>query len=466
MILRPNRVSKGWTYLMAATSSPRTTSRTGRRIGALATAALAGLLSLPLIGSGAQAGLLCRNQSPDGQIAVANNNVEERDPVDMKNHGDMETFVNRLLNGAGNAQGHQIPYTPDVLLLQEVRGSSADYIGGLLTAATGCTFALAVSPGENYVVKNDDPVILRETAILLNTDTMEKVGNSGYIVTKYDRSQADPGVKRTYKSHAWGMAQDLQSGETISLASLHLVKDGSLRNLEVARKLKNKWSRQIAGALKNKFPNADLSAIGGDFNANRCNFGDHNCPGAPFWRSLTQDFNYRDSYWVIKDFGRYIDYIFAKKFVVDADEDNEYDQSSDPFYSDHQFRWATLASSDVVPPAPFTIWEANGWGKPMTQVKWTASFDGGGLGPYKVMEGRLDGGDCVDYRVISVNSTLLRTYENKNLEKFATRCYQVKVSDEAGNTTYARIADPLESETRSALDILDEQTIAISAGVR
>jgi Endonuclease/Exonuclease/phosphatase family len=443
-----------------------TAKRTGGVSRLLAVAVTGALFTGLLLPLDANAGPLCKNQSPDNQIAVANNNVEERDPIDMTNHGDMETFVDRLLNGTGDAQGHQIPYTPDVLLLQEVRGSSADYIGGLLTAATGCGFALAVSPGENYVVKDGDPVILRETAILLNTDTMEKVGSGGYLVTKYDRSQADPSVKRTYKSNAWVMARDLQSGETISLASVHFVKDGSLRNLEVARTLKNKWSRQMATTLKRKFPNADLSAIGGDFNANRCNFGDQNCAGAPFWRSLINDFNYRDSYWAIKDFGRYIDYIFAKKFVVDADEDNEYDKGSDPFYSDHQFRWATLASRDVVPPRPFEIWEANGWGKPMTQVKWTQSFDGGGLGPYKVMEGRLNGGTCEDFRVISIGNTQPRVFENKNIEKYATRCYQVKVSDAAGNTTYAGIDNPLSSTTDSALDILDQNTIAISAGVR
>ena len=448
---------------MAATSSLGTTSKSRRHLGTVALAAILGLLSLPLAGSGAHAGLLCENQSPEGQIAVANNNVEERDPIDMENHADMQNFVDRLLNGAGNASGHEIPYTPDVVLLQEVRGSSADYIGGLLTAATGCGFALAVSPGENYVVKNGTPVILRETAIMLNTDTMEKVGNGGYLITKYDGSQADPGVKRTFKSNAWTMARDLQSGETISLASIHFVKDGSLRNLDVARKLKNKWSRQVASTLKKKFPNADLSAIGGDFNANRCNGGDENCVGAPFWRSLINDFNYRDSYWAIKDFGRYIDYIFAKKFVVDADEDNEYDQSSDPYYSDHQFRWATLASQDVVPPKPFKVWEANGWGKPMTQIKWTQSFDGGGLTSYKVMEGRVEGGGCGDYRVIATQD---RVFENKNLDKYETRCYQVRVSDAAGNTTYAQLEDPLETTTRPSLDILDAETIAISAGVR
>ncbi|MDQ3954713.1 MAG: endonuclease/exonuclease/phosphatase family protein [Actinomycetota bacterium] len=425
-------------------------------------AALLGLICLSLVPSSAQAGTLCTNQSPDGQIAVANNNVEERDPADMANHGDMRNFIDRLLNGAGNASGHQIPYTPDVVLLQEVRASSADYIGGLLTAGTGCRFNLAVSPGENYVVKNGDPVYFRETAILLNTDTMEKVGNSGYFVTKYTASEGKPGVKRAFKGNAWGMARDLQSGETISLASVHLAKDGSLRSLRVARKVKNRWARQLASFLKRKFPNADLSSIGGDFNANRCNFGDENCSGAPFWRTLINDFNYRDSYWEIKDFGRYIDYIFAKRFVVDADEDNEYDQHSDPYYSDHQFRWATLASKDVVPPKPFTIWEANGWGKPMTQIKWTQSFDGGGLGAYKVLEGHVNGGQCEDFRVISTRE---RIFENKNIDKFATRCYQVKVSDAAGNTTFARLANPLVTSTSSALDILDEQTIAISAGV-
>lgn len=432
-----------------------------RRLAGLA--AILGLSCLSLVTSSAQAGPLCRNESPDGQIAVANNNVEERDPPDMANHADMHRFVDRLIDGAGSASGHQIPYTPDVLLLQEVRGSSADYIGRLLTAATGCRFKLAVSPGERYVLRDGNPTYFRETAILLNIDTMEKVGRSGYLVSKYTASEGTRGMKRAFKSHAWGMARDLQSGQTISLASVHFAKDGSLRSMRIARKVKNRWSRQLASHLRRKFPNADLSAIGGDFNAHRCNYGDYNCPGAPFWRSLQRDFNYRDSYWAIHDFGRHIDYIFAKRFVVDADKDDEYDQYKDPFYSDHQFRWATLASKDVVPPKPFMVWEANGWGKPMNQIKWTQSFDGGGLGAYKVMEGRVNGDQCEDFRIISTRE---RIFENKNLEKFATRCYRIKVSDAAGNTTFARIDNPLVTTTGSALDILDEHTVAISAGVR
>lgn len=436
-----------------------------RRGGAApALLALVALLGMPVVATGGP--VVCDDISPQGEIAVANNNLEEREPSDMRNDQDMQNFVNRLINGAGSAAGHQIKYAPDVLLLQEVRESSMETVAKLLATATGCRYVVLTSPGSNYVVKDGEPLILKETGIMINANTMEAADAGGHILAKYREAQSNPSVKVTFKNIAYGLARERDTGMEISLASVHVVKDSSLRTLKIAREKKRAWAKQIANKLKNAYPNAQLSAIGGDFNAQRCDYGDENCPGAPFWRTLTTDFSYLDSYWVTHDFGRYIDYIWGKKFVVEADEDNNYNQKQDPFYSDHQWRWAVLATKDVSPPTPFRIERADGYGIPLVKFSWSQSFDGGDLGPYQVLRAGYDPIlGCKSFDVVQVGRD--RLYENKSLTKFLGHCYKVRVSDQEKLTTYAKFdKSKIASETGSAVQTIDGETMLIFAGVR
>lgn len=442
-----------------------------RAIAVLSLFSLVCAATLSVADPPAKAAVLCTDHlSPKGEIAIVNNNLEERDIADMNDTRDMQIFLNRLLDGAGSASGYEIPYTPDVLLLQEVRDKSALTLAGLLQAKTGCRFILAVGPGSYYAKQVGDHVVINETAILLNADTMTKEHDGGHIMTKYRRSQSSP-QKRVFKKHAYGLAKEIDSGLTISLASVHFAKDGSLKNLEIAKKKKEDWSRQVARNLKKRYPNADLSSIAGDFNAHRCYGQDHTCEGASFWRALRHDFNYIDSYYAMKDFGHYIDYIWGKKFVVDADEDTKYDHAGadrDPFYSDHQFRWAILAATDVVDPEPFKVLRAEGWGgtNPRIQLRWTESFDGGGLLPYRVLRAPIDAaGDCGTFDVVDLVPTdVLPSYEDKSLRKGQAHCYQIKAVDKTKrNFTLAKIKQPLDEST-PGVKIVNPVTVIVSAG--
>src|SRR5687768_17287391 len=83
---------------------------------------LGGALSSP---SAAQASA----HSPPGQLLVVATNLLEAWGDEANNNSEMDIYVSRLLN--------QVPYLPDVLLLQEVKYRSARYVKNLLTRETG-----------------------------------------------------------------------------------------------------------------------------------------------------------------------------------------------------------------------------------------------------------------------------------------------------------------------------------------
>jgi hypothetical protein len=432
--------------------------------------ALVALLAAPVPASAGGDPILCADISPSGEIAVANNNLEERDIGDMDDPRDMQIFVDRLIDGAGSADGYEIPYTPDVLLFQEMRHKSAQVLAGLLFAETGCRFVVAVSPGDQYVVQVGDHAVIKETGILLNANTMESLDAGGHVITKYSLRHSSP-QKRVFKNNAFGYAKEIQSGLTISLASVHFVKDSSLKNADIAKKKKEAWSRQVARKLAMKYPNADMSSIGGDFNAHRCSGQDPDCNGAPFWRALHEDFKYKDTYYEMKDFGHYIDYIWGKKFVVNANEDTKYDHSGadhDPIYSDHQFRWAVLANQDTSPPSPFKIFGAEGYGgtNPRIQIKWTQSFDGAGMKGYEVWRAPADTkASCGEFKLakeFSPNDT--RVFEDQTVAGRDARCYYVKAIDKLGNERRATInLDPAHKSDYVWL-LTGADTVIVGAG--
>ena len=59
--------------------------------------------------------------SPPGRVVVVTTNLQEAwQTADVRDHSEMENYVERLID--------QLPYFPDVVLLQEVKLSSARYV--------------------------------------------------------------------------------------------------------------------------------------------------------------------------------------------------------------------------------------------------------------------------------------------------------------------------------------------------
>lgn len=286
--------------------------------------------------------------SPAGEILVVTTNLQEAWDTggDMKDMSEMKPYVARLID--------QTPYLPDVLLLQEVRLKSAKYVAELLTNETGETYTLAVKPPRRPWTQNPQRRTETETAILMNSETMEKIDNGGFIALTYERKHAaDKSVRVETTRHARVSLKELDGGAEFAGASVHL-QYGRLASKELDYRYQEKWTNQLARTLKGKYPNATRN-VGGDFNENRCrdtSKGARDCRKSPFWTNLTQD------PWSYKDvmFERFkagdrgmglggVDFIFTTGRAIRAGSDLSYDKT-DPnqFYSDHRFFWVVVGA--------------------------------------------------------------------------------------------------------------------------
>ncbi|MDQ3641631.1 MAG: hypothetical protein M3450_09330 [Actinomycetota bacterium] len=331
---------------------------------------LALALALATVGTGAAAAESRRDstslgESPPGQVLVVDANLLEAfSREDVADPIDMENFVRRLLS--------QVPYAPDALLLQEVVGPSAENVARIMTAATGFTYVVAAGPGESHVVvpaTATTPEIRRETAILLNVDTMRLEDSGGYVENAYARADHRSGTWMT-KQEPYLMAKELRGGLSTSLLSLHYVPNSRFTSADVGFRYKAEWSGQIAQLLDDAYPSPSrrqVEVIGGDFNNRPCvevdvAASDPGCTPMPFWQVLTGDHGYISA----RDSG--IDYIFARGEILDSGFDAERKAAvgsnaefaackdlftqgrgddatgtcATEFYADHSFLWALV----------------------------------------------------------------------------------------------------------------------------
>ncbi|MEA2486032.1 MAG: hypothetical protein QOD46_1143, partial [Actinomycetota bacterium] len=133
--------------------------------------------------------------SPPGKMVVVSSNLlaglGDQPPMRPR----MALYVDRLLN--------QTPYYPDVLMLQEVKRSSADRVAYLLSKKTGDRYVVAVRPPR--IPWHQTPRIRTETdsGIVINATTTKKLDRGGYISLTYKRSDAlDPTDRVEINQHA------------------------------------------------------------------------------------------------------------------------------------------------------------------------------------------------------------------------------------------------------------------------
>ncbi|MDQ3680063.1 MAG: hypothetical protein M3378_05880 [Actinomycetota bacterium] len=304
-------------------------------------------------------------ESPPGQVLVVDANLLEAfGEEDVADPTDMENFVRRLLS--------QVPYTPDALLLQEVIGASTEKVARILTEMTGSTYVVAAGPGESHVVvpaTATTPEIRRETAILLNVDSMRLLDAGGYVDNAYAQEHHRSGTWIT-KQEPYLMAKERRGGLSTPLVSLHYVPNSRFTSADVGFRYKAEWSERIAQLLDTTYPSPStrqVEVIGGDFNNRPCvevdvSATDPRCTAMPFWQVLTEEFGYASA----KDKG--IDHIFARGEILasgfDADRkaavggDDEFaackalyaegrgeeatGTCATEFYADHSFVWALV----------------------------------------------------------------------------------------------------------------------------
>ena len=283
-------------------------------------------------------------KSPDDRVLVVTANLREAYPDgnDLQNDGDMRVFVKRLLA--------QVPFAPDVLLLQEVRKQSATFVARHLSRKTGRSYAAVVKPPRDIITEEQGRSVHTETAIVLNRSTMLPISRGGYIRTSYERADAAPGQKVNVKRHAHIAAEERSTGTKIAIMSLRFVHITDLRSREVSFRYRYRWSNQVARFIARRYPATatGMRVIGGDFNAVRClNNDPRSCREAGFWKLMTGDrYSYLEALFH-SGLATGVDYIFARNDVVDAGFDRNYnadraERGLQPYYSDHRFRWGVI----------------------------------------------------------------------------------------------------------------------------
>ncbi len=276
--------------------------------------------------------------SPPRQVMIVSCNLEEAfSGEDVVDPADMQHFVDRVRE--------KCPVAPDMLLVSEVRGASAINVANFLSEVTGFKYEVAVKPGDKPEVS---PGVVRDTAVILNVDTMKVMDGGGYIQTDVKGGKS--------KQHARLLAEEKDGGMKVAGVSVHL---------PAAKGEENGWVSQIAKDLFAAY--ADEGArdfvIAGDFNSSRVvDSGDgksETSEGTPkrFWNTLTQSSGFVDSIFSRKkeeiDEARRLgatrtDYIFVKGHVIDAASDLDYvTKRDDPgvFYSNHRLVWALVGLS-------------------------------------------------------------------------------------------------------------------------
>jgi len=290
--------------------------------------------------------------SPRGQILVLDANLQEAfiasdvaDPTDMWN------FARRA--------AALLPYAPDVVLLQEVVEPSAINVATFLGEEVGHSYEVAIAPGPTAFPKADeapDEQVQQETAILINSGTVQMMGERGFFETSYSPSDGIEGQKAKTKLHAYAAVREIQSKRTYPLMSLHFVPNQYFNSEEVGWAYKERWSRSVAEFLDATFPPPKSGGhiVGGDFNNRRCRdvIEARGCERFPFWDVMTAENDYSDAIFTAggaEEIGtaKRIDYIFGRLDPTSAASDLAYDdeEKSDPatFYSDHRLIWTLLA---------------------------------------------------------------------------------------------------------------------------
>jgi exonuclease III len=292
-----------------------------------ATAVLGALTAVAVISpAGAAPG-----HTPQEQVLAVTANIEEAfaHGNDLDSMQEIPVFVRKVLN--------DVPFLPDVVMLQEVRARSASYAAKVFTRKSGDKYIVAkqagVSPTKDYSNKQ----VHKETAILLNSETMKIADSGDYVATSYPQSATSSSHKNSTKKHAFLLAEKREGGLRVALASIHLAPESYLKNRELSNSYRRDWVKKIHNKVSGRYSDADMKILAGDFNKIRCHSGSfRSCQVSKFWKYLVgAPRNYSDSLWELKE-ETGVDYLFTKDKPVKGR------QGPAGSYSDHRFHWALI----------------------------------------------------------------------------------------------------------------------------
>lgn len=283
-------------------------------------------------------------------LVVSVNLAETHDPEDVAKTEDMKAFAARV--------DELLPRAPDVVLLQEVVVPSVDAVLKYLKQTTGAPYTVAIWPAKTSPrIVGTTTDIVRDTAILLNSETTVDKGAKGFITTRYDAKDKSAHWSRARsKEHSRLLAIHKPTRTTLALSSVHLAPGLAVADKDRFFRYTEQWAGEICGDLKKNCPRRgrQINILAGDFNNRRTLDKKETVKGAvtPMWARLQKE-GYKDAIFEVhgksdkalqKQYekggkeAKRIDYIFVNGGeVVDASFD-----LSAPAYSDHRLLWAVV----------------------------------------------------------------------------------------------------------------------------
>ncbi|MDQ3956329.1 MAG: hypothetical protein M3285_12365 [Actinomycetota bacterium] len=333
-----------------------------RRLGSVtvALALLVPALAVVMEGNGVGATEL----TPDRTILVITANLREAHPFnpddikpryrDLQRLREMRNFAQRL--------GNKLKRAPDVLLLQEVLEKSSRAVARALSNEFGMPFRSIVHSTRFYPGRGDaNPLVVRETAIVINERSMKGTSQRGYVHTLQRKSDPPAGVRPVSKAQAYALVRERESGATFAAMSVHLMTRNAFASFDVAKTRRNQWTNQLTEFMANEFPSS-VPVIGGDFNETRCVEWPErvNCALNPFWDTIANSKSYTDSVFeknstsdedIASQIHKRIDFIFTGGDVEKASHDTRYDKTfgDRKFISDHKFVRSRIAAPIISP---------------------------------------------------------------------------------------------------------------------
>lgn len=316
-------------------------------------------------------GRIARSTSASGRIHVIMANLKEMDASnhdhithdphkDIAQKGELVNFADRL---AG-----ELHVVPDVLLFSEAIGVSTRATAKLLTKEFGVRFGTAIAPTDLYVGNSSRRANKRNTSVVINMKTMERVNQGGYVTVRQPQGEQAEGTLPTSQDEAHVLLREKASGARVAVMSVHLLSSRKFRSRAIARQRKGIWAENLMSFFRDKYPDAPIKILGGEFNERRCLAHletlecDSDRPNSPtgttpLWRAITGDpFNYKDSVyeynsrgpWDLwkaanklegKKGGKRIDFIFGKPEVYSGWHDQAYNARifTRNYISDHRF---------------------------------------------------------------------------------------------------------------------------------
>lgn len=308
------------------------------------------VLNLVALAPSARAGC---NVTPEGRVLVMSNNVYEAERRDARKTGDMKNFVTRMKE--------MVPenYAPDIVLVQEVSRAAVSNIRRFMSNQFGCSYAVPANAARKPWdwIKKYWKLSGQDTAVIVNTDSMS-IGPKGHISHSYKRSQAARNDTVKVKKTAWAQVTEKNQQNqnetplTVLAASVHYPRGSDFRSESINRRLKKRFSVQIARFLENKKSDgtdhdAVIHVIAGDFNMKRFE-GSPNNPLPPYKVLTESPWSYVDGPIALAPGGNPnpIDFLFStgRPLRADMDRNNNPNPGSPGFYSNHDLRWSLVSA--------------------------------------------------------------------------------------------------------------------------